>query len=722
MLEKCEKVCVIGAGTMGSGIAAHLANIGFSVSLLDLTLDSATSAFTRSRSLKPPHFYIDGTANTIQLGAIEENSALIAEADWVCEAIVEKPEAKQALFAQIDPLLREDALISTNTSGLEISRLAEGRSASFRQKFLGTHFFNPPRYLKLLELIPTPETAPEVIQATTRFLEHKVARRVVLAKDTPGFIANRFGMWSMFFAIHIAEKLGLSVEEVDAITGPFIGRPRSGSFRLNDLVGLDIMEDIATNLRERCPDDPETKRLANPESMDYLIEKGWIGGKVGQGYYRKEGKEFVSFDLKTHAYRERQEPQLDSIAALGKLPFADRLRAAIELRDPVGEYLREYLLPTLRYANQIKEEVSHSVQDFDRVMQWGFGWEHGPFAIIDALGAEKVGIESPKFYEGTEILGFDQQRFHRKAEPDFRALADYHVIETHKTFRVRDLGDGVHGLGLTTKLGVVSPLVVDELTSYLETGKSQRIVFSSEAPSFSVGFDLKFFLEGLERQDFAAIEASIYKFQQLGRLIGQIPSVAAVFGYCLGGGYEIALSCSHIVAAPETQIGLPESRVGLVPGGGGTPLMRLRSQSSAKHMGEMVKNLTLGTVSTCADEARNYGFLQDSDITCYHPDRLIFTAQELALTCKPRQEKEWSGASGPLTSIADSLIEPLRAQGQLSPYDLQISRKLMAIFAKSTSFEDALIRERQAFLELMNEGLTQARIKHMVETNRPLRN
>jgi 3-hydroxyacyl-CoA dehydrogenase len=302
---------------MGSGIAAHMANLGFSVTLLDLTEDSVRGAFDRAKRARPPHFYVPETAESVRLGSIGRNLEWAGEADWVCEAIVEKLDAKRQLFQMLEPLLREDAFVSTNTSGLEISILSEGRSDSFRRRFLGTHFFNPPRYLKLLELIPTPETDASVVRAMTGFLEEGAARRVVVAKDTPGFIANRFGMWSMFHATHVAERLGLTIEQVDLITGPFLGRPRSGSFRLNDLVGIDIMEDIARNLVSRCPDDPHTKELEPPRSLAFLLEKGWIGEKAGQGYYRREGRELMSLDLVTLAYSRPGEEAAARAVARG---------------------------------------------------------------------------------------------------------------------------------------------------------------------------------------------------------------------------------------------------------------------------------------------------------------------------------------------------------------------------------------------------------------------
>jgi len=717
MLENCRRVCVIGAGTMGSGIAAHLANLGFEVTLLDMTPASTRAAFDRAIHQRPPHFYVPGTAQTIRLGSIAENLEWVGEADWVCEAIIERLDAKRALYQQIEPLIGPDALISTNTSGLQIDLLIEGRSDSFKRRFLGTHFFNPPRYLKLLELIPTPDTDPAVVADATRFLERDVARRVVLAKDTPGFIANRFGMWSMIYAVHVAEKLGLTVEQVDMITGPFLGRPRSGSFRLNDLVGIDIMADIARNLIERCPDDPHIKHLETPASMAFLLEKGWIGNKVGQGYYRKEGREFVSLDLRTHAYRERQEPELPGLVAIERLPLAERLPAALELRDEAGEFLREYLPPALRYADYLKEEISHSVQDFDRVMQWGFGWEAGPFAMSDMVKSS-----SPAFYEGKTMRSFSGEMVPQRAEPEYRAIADYPLIDQHEGFNVRDLGDGVVSVGMTTKMGVISPALVRSLGAFLQAGTAGRIVYTSEARVFSAGFDLRFFVDAAQEGRFDEIDAAIAEFQQLGQLFRKIPSVGAVFGYCLGGGFEMAASCTRIIASAETQIGLPEAKVGLLPGGGGTPLMRLRTQENAKRLVEGVKTVTLGSVTTCADEARLLGYLRREDVTAYHPDRLLQDAKELVLTLSVEPLPDWHPISGPFLGMAEQGLKDLQANGDLSDYDVQIGDKIKSVFGRATSYEDALDRERHAFVDLTKEGLTVARMRHMLETGKPLRN
>ncbi len=722
MFENPRNVCVIGAGTMGSGIAAHLANIGLNVTLLDLSGHAVREAFDRAKSARPPHFYLPGTAETIRLGSIEENLDWVREADWVCEAIIEKIDAKLMLLERVEPLLKPGSIVSTNTSGLQIALLNTGRGEAFRRVFMGTHFFNPPRYLKLLELIPTHETSPEAVAAMTKFLEDRCARRVVVAKDTPGFIANRFGMWSMIYTVHVAERLGLSAEEVDAITGPFLGRPNSGSFRLNDLVGIDIMQDIADNLLKRCPDDPYTKQLTTPRSMAFLLDKGWIGEKAGQGYYRREGKEFFALDLNTHAYRMRVEPAFESLGRLGKLPLADRLVQALELRDPVGEFLREYLLPTLRYADTLKEEISHNVEDFDRVMKWGFGWEAGPFEMIDMVGAEKIGIGTLPFYQGATMLDFNGNYVPRKEEPQFAGLSDFPVVSEHSGFKVRDMGDGVHALALTHKMGVYSPSTISAMLEYLASGKSKRIVLASEGRVFSAGFDIKFLLERIAEEDWNGIDAALKDFQALGLALRKVPSCAAVFGTCLGGGFEMAASCSLIAAAAETQIGLPEARVGVMPGGGGIPIMRTRMQESAKSLVECAKLVTTGTVVRNADEARKKGFLRREDVTVYHPDRLYSEAKRHALTAVPQGTPEWKPVVGPLLGMIEHMQEELTKAGEMTQHDGTIGDKIKAAIAKSNSFEDALDRERQGFIELVKDGLSQARLRYMVESGKQLRN
>lgn len=713
-------VCVIGAGTMGSGIAAHLANLGFRVHLLDLTEESVRAGLDRAARAKPPHFFLPETAQRIELGTIAEMRERVRESDWVCEAIVEKLDEKRRLFAALEEHLRPDAMISTNTSGLQISLLAEGRSESFRRRFLGTHFFNPPRYLKLLELIPTPETDPEVAARVTDFLEDEVARRVVVAKDTPGFIANRFGMWAMIHAIHIAEKLGLSIEQVDAITGPFLGRPRSASFRLNDIVGIDIMQDIAQNLFERCPDDPQRNWLKAPHSMEVLLERGWIGEKSGQGYYRREGKDFLALDLKTLAYRDKQEVKFESLDSLAKLPLGERVHAALDLRDEAGEFLREHLVPVLRYADSVKAEISHCVQDFDRVMRWGFGWEMGPFEMIDAIGPEKLGIADGPFFRGQEMKDFSGTWVSKRLEPKFRRLDNYPLVAKHEHFETRDLGNGVIALATTTKMGVFSPAAVREISTYL-LQEQRPLVLTSVGKHFSAGFDLKFLLEMARDEKWDEILASLRELQELGELLSRRRACAAVFGYTLGGGYEMAMACPIVAAHVDAMIALPESRVGVIPGGGGTARMRVRHQEHAKSLVNAARTLILGSMSTSADDARRLGLLRASDVTVYHPDKLITRARELALTAEPTA-MEWRPVEGPVSGMLDQEFADLRRREEITDHDLRIGHMIKIVFAKDTEWKLALEHERQEFIALLQDGLTIARIEHMLETGKPLRN
>lgn len=714
------KVCVIGAGTMGSGIAAHLANLGFQVSLLDLTPESTREAFERARKARPPHFYTPNIAETIRLGNIQENLDWVRDSDWVCEAIIEKMDAKRALFSQVESLLSPDSMVSTNTSGLQISLLTEGRSSEFRRRFMGTHFFNPPRYLKLLELIPTPDTDRDEISRLTGFLEHDVARRVVLAKDTPGFIANRFGMWAMIHAIHTAEKLHLSVEQVDAITGPFLGRPKSASFRLNDIVGLDIMADIAGNLFERCPNDPHRDNLSTPKSMATLLDRGWIGDKAGQGYYRREGKELLVFDLQTLAYRNRREVDFPSLEAATKKPLGQRVREVLDQRDEAGEFLNNHLIPVLQYANYLKEEISHNVLDFDRVMKWGFGWELGPFEMIDAIGPDRLAIEGGAFYRDGAMRSFSGAYEPLPQEPQYRTISDFPVLESHANFNIRDLGDGVKGIAISTKMGVITPALVTELRGYLEANDG-RYVLTSEAKTFSVGYDLKFLLENGLPDQFQAVEDGLRELQELADLMATRRIVSAVFGHCFGAGFELAGACAALVAHPEAQIGLPEAKVGLLPGGSGTAQMRLRSQGDAKRMAEMVLQLNLGTTSSNAADAQRMGYLRATDVICYHPDQLLQTAKEIARTIEPLARPSWSESVGPVAGMIDQTLEDFRAKGELTDYDLTIGSQLKAVF-KASSYQEALAKERQEFEELLTHALTHARIKHTLETGKPLRN
>lgn len=706
---------------MGSGIAAHLANLGFEVDLLDINREATEEAWNRAKKSKPAHLYAPSYAEAVRLGGIDTDLDRVADADWVCEAIIENLDAKRDLYRRIIPMLKPEAKISSNTSSLPLSLLADGMPESFRRKFVGTHFFNPPRYLKLLELIPTDETDPAVIEDYQRFLEDHVARRVVLAKDTPGFIANRFGMWSMFHAIHTAERLHMSIEDVDAVCGPFLGRPRSAAFRLNDLVGIDVMTFIAKIMHDRCPDDPYRNTLSHPRSVDFLLEKGWIGQKAGQGYYRKEGREFLALDLQTHAYRNPNPQDFPVLKETAKLPLGERIRIALDSKDQAGEFLRLHLIPALHYATYLREEVSHNVQDFDRVMQWGFGWEMGPFQMIDAIGAEALQFDVPKFYQNGEVLASSGTYQTPTAEPQYRTIKDYPVVSAHQNFNVRDLGEGVLAVALTTKMGIVTPALCDELLTYLETA-SGPMVLTSEARAFSVGFDLTYFSEKIAASDWDAIDLGLQKLQNLSVALSKHRIVSAVSGYCLGAGWEIAAACPKMLALSEANIGLPEAKVGLLPGGAGTARFRLRHQSSAADLVQGVLTLVRGQVSGSAGEAKELGYLRPTDEIVHHPDRLLANARAAALAVEVTPLPDWNHIDGPVVGMIDRQVDEITNSGEITAHDNIIGDRIKFVFAKCNSFDEGLIKEREMFLQLCKNALSVARIHHMIETGKPLRN
>jgi len=707
---------------MGAGIAAHLANLGFKVSLADVSREQAEEGIERARSGHRPAFMTQAAAGSVDPIGLADLEAAVAGAQWICEAIIERMEPKREILARIDAAAAPDALITTNTSGLPISKLAEGRSDDFRRRFHGAHFFNPPRYLRLLELIGTDETDPAELKRSAAFFEECVARRVVPAKDRPGFIANRFGMWALFNAIHVAERLHLTVGQTDLFSGEFLGRPRSGTFGLADVIGIDIMIDIAAGLRERCPNDPQIANLEAPASLLSLWTREWLGEKTGHGYYRRQNKDAVTLDLTTMVYGAPEPAESTSVKILSGAPLQERLRHLLDAKDEAGEFARNHLVPTLRYADAIKEEVCYSVRDFDRVMRWGWGWEMGPFELIDAIGANRLGLGEGRYYEGGRYRGFDGAMHTPAAEPEFIALAEQPVIDERPTFRVRDLGDGVLAVCTTTKMGVITPQLVDELTAFLNEHRGQGLVLTSEAKAFSAGYDITVFERAIESGQFDSVQSQLSALQTLGEKLTAAGTVAAVFGHCLGAGFELALSCPTIVSAAESRIGFPEARIGLIPAGRGTVLMRLGQDRSPGRLAELAGLIAEGRVSASAPEAVHLGFLRSTDVVEFLPDRLLWRAKQVARDSGPGALPKWTSVAGPLTGMIDQALATRRAQGVLTDYDVQIGERIKAVFARSNDYADALAKERAEFVDLLTRPFTQVRIKHMRENGRPLRN
>ncbi|HLO99958.1 MAG TPA: 3-hydroxyacyl-CoA dehydrogenase family protein, partial [Fimbriimonas sp.] len=576
-----------------------------------------------------------------------------------------------------------------------------------------------------LELIDTDTTSPGLIPILTEFFEKRVGKRVVRALDTPGFIANRYGMWSMYHAVHIAEKLQLRIEDVDTITGAFLGRPRSGSFRLNDIVGIDVMESIAQNQLARCENDPFIGTLTAPRSIKHLIEQKHLGNKSGKGYYERVGKEFFALDFQTLAYRPIVDDVLKTVAAYEKLPIGERIREALNTKDEVGEFLRLYLVPALRYADYLKSEVCYSIHDFDNVMKWGFGWTHGPFELIDAIGPELILEKTHNFYEKGTQLGVHGHGYVAVPNaPEFRALTDYPVCHKHGELVFRDLGDEVQSIEYSTKMGSVSPTVVRDFLSFLDSNPSCKYVLASSAKAFSVGFDLRFFQDCIEREDWMSIIKAISELQQLGERLEKFPIVSAVHGYCLGGGFEIAMSCPRLVALSDAQIGLPEAKVGLIPGGRGAINVRLRNQLWIPALRNAIIDIAEGTIWSNAPEALAHGLLRQTDEICFHPDRLIQTAKEMVLELDVDAYKpfRWEPVGQQIVGMVDQDIQSRVTDGRFTAYDEHIAQHLKALACKSKSYDDALSTEQERFLELCKRPETKARIDHMLETSKPLRN
>ncbi len=723
-----HKVAVMGAGTMGSGIAAHLANLGFDVFLFDLTEQSVRECFERATRAKPPHFFDAESISRVTLCSIQNDLAKIAEADWVCEAIIENLDAKRSLYEKIAPHLRESAMISTNTSGLQIELLCEGRTESFRRRFLGTHFFNPPRYLKLIELIPTPHTDDACISRMTQFLEDRAGRRVVLAKDTPGFIANRYGMWALFQAIHTAEKLGYSIEMTDSITGSFLGRPNTAVFRLADLIGLDIMEDIADNLMTRCEADPRSSVLKSPSIIRSLSESGFVGNKSGHGFYKREGSDFLVYEPTTGTYRPRREETIPHLKDLLKLPISERLKSAFETRGEVGEIVRLHLAPSLAYAVELGGQISHSVEDFDRVMKWGWGWAHGPFELIDMIGWDLIaphaqGNAAPattNYYVPGLHYSFDgAAHVSNKSDERFVAVSDLSIEKETDGWAIRSAGEYGYVFEFRTKANSITPALVEGLIEWLEAHPEEPITLANDSNSFSVGFDLKFFLQAAEEKQFTEVATVLERLQHCGSLLSRSKSCALVRGFVLGGGFELAAHCNTIVVQPESTLGLPEVLVGLIPAGGGTTLMRERTAPDRNSFVNAAVNIATGQ-RYGMPEARTAHYLRSTDRALVNPDQGLHTA--LRARREPIPESDWTDANAAASGMIDQKIQELRKKSELTSYGYELAEEIRRIFVKPKSRDESLAMERESFLKLLGKPMTTDRIKHLLETGKPLHN
>ena len=763
MSRTISRAVVIGAGTMGGGIAAHFANAGIPVHLLDVTTEGVLD---RLKKHKPPMFFTPETAELVTVGHVEKDEARIAEGDWIVEAIFEDMDAKRDLVARIDRLRKPDSIVSSNTSGLPISQIAVNASDGFRKNFIGTHFFNPPRYMKLLEVIPTRDTAPEITQYVRDFAEQRLGKGVVLCKDTPNFIANRLMSIGGASLTDYALERGYTVEEVDAIAGPLIGRPKTAAFRLQDLVGLDVASAVGSNLYGLIEGDESREVLRSPrvEALRKAqMDKGRLGDKTRQGFYKKDGKSILSLDLESGEYRERLEPQIPSLAEASKIrSLPERLKFVLQQDDKAGALARHAVYHSLGYASRRVPEISDDLVSIDSAVRWGFSHDHGPFDLWDLLGVretadamEKDGVAVAPWVR--EMLASGSETFYRNGsvydpvrktyvpiekDPRQITLAEHRIVKENKGASLRDIGDGVLCLEFHTKMNTLDEdirAMLVESVDELERGDWQAMVIGNEGADFCVGANLK---GGLANPE-AAVKGMQDALMRV-RFAAK-PIVAAPFGRTLGGGVEVCLAASRIVAAGETYMGLVEVGVGLIPGAGGCKEMVRRVVSPAMkrtpgsdplpYLQNVLQVVGAAKVSGSAAEARSFGFLGDADRIVMNRDHLLSEAKLAAIElasegyAPPVNGDNCYAAGRDVLAGLKAGIYVLRQGGYMTEYDAVISGKLAHILCGSelssgqwVSEQYLLDLERDVFVKLLGEQKTIDRIQHMLKTGKPLRN
>jgi 3-hydroxyacyl-CoA dehydrogenase len=796
-----RRVAVVGAGTMGAQIAAHFANVGIPGFLLDqpptelnpeeasrgLTLAAppvrnriVTEAFNRAKALKPSPFFTAAGAGLVTLGNTADHLPWLAEADWIIEAVVERLPVKREVLATIEAHRRPGALVSSNTSGLSIAAMSEGRSEEFRAHFLGTHFFNPPRYLHLLEVIPTPATRPEVIDAVSDFGRRTLGKGIVVCKDTPYFIGNRIGCFAMSTQLLAAREEGLTIDEVDAITGPPMLRPRSATFRLNDIVGIDLTLDVGENLYAAVPDDPHRAVFEPPDWVREMVRRGWRGEKSGQGFYRRirgeSGSEILTLDLDTWEYRPRQRVRFPSLDAVREVADpAERLRTLLASGDRAARYAWTVLSSTLVYAAERAEEIADDLARIDDAMRWGWNWELGPFEQWDALGIAEVarrleaeGRPVPpvapaalaaggRFYrreEGsTAFFHFDGSWRRRDPEPGVLILRDLKgqgkTVASNPDASLVDLGDGVLCLEFHNKVNSMGPGVLEMTRRAVREVEQnwEALVIGNDGRMFSAGANLHLLLASAQEGDWEEIERTNQHFQDTLMAVKCCarPVVAAPFQQALGGGCEIVLQSARVQASAETYIGLVELGVGLIPAGGGCKEIVIRTQETCsptdphadrwRPLRAAWEMIGTAKVSTSAAEAREMGLLRDHDGISINPRRHLGDAKALALSLaragyqpyRPRSDIYVLGES----ALARFKMELhlMRRAGYISEHDQRLGTALATVLCGGDLTSPRLVTEqylldleREQFARLCGEPKTQDRIVHMLRTGKPLRN
>ena len=801
MTRRIKKVAIVGSGIMGSGIACHFANIGVEVLLLDivpkelndiekakgLTLEDkvvrnrlVNEALTTSLKSKPSPIYHQKFANRITTGNLEDDIAKIAAVDWIMEVVVERLDIKKIVFEKIEKFRTPGTLITSNTSGIPIKFMNEGRSEDFQKHFAVTHFFNPPRYLKLFEVVPGPNCTQDVTDFLMMYGDQFLGKTSVLAKDTPAFIGNRIGIFGIMSLFHVVQEMGLTIEEVDKLTGPVIGRPKSATFRTIDVVGLDTLVHTANGVKDNCPNDEMRDQFVIPDFVNTMMENKWLGSKTKQGFYKMtkdaNGKrEILSLDLNTLAYRAKKSAKFATLELTKGIDnVADRFKILVAGKDKAGEFYRKSFTAMFAYVQNRIPEISDELYRIDDGLRAGFGWEHGPFQIWDAIGVAE-GVEMMKA-EGkapaawvTEMLANGQTSFYsvkqgasyyydipaktqvKKPGQESFIILD-NIRKTNEVWKnagvvIEDIGDGILNLEFQSKMNTIGADVLTGINKAIDLAEKdfQGLVVGNQAANFSVGANIGMIFMMAVEQEYEELNYAIKYFQDtmMRMRYSSIPTISAPHGMALGGGCEISLHADKVVAAAETYMGLVEFGVGVIPGGGGSKEMAIRA-SDAFNKGDVELNilqenfLTIGMakVSTSAYEAFDLGLLQKGkDIVVVNKDRQIATAKAHAKLMaesgytQPALRKDVKVLGKQALGMFLVGTNSMKDSKYISGHDMKIANKLAYVMAGGDLSEPTQVTEqylldleREAFLSLCSERKTLERIQHMLKTGKPLRN
>jgi 3-hydroxyacyl-CoA dehydrogenase len=776
--SKIRKVVVLGAGTMGAQAAAHVLAQGLDVVLLDIASPAPdrNAAVKRGvemlKKLKPSPLQLPEQLNFLTTGNFEDDWDQLRDADWVFEAVVENLAIKQKVWGRVVEVAPKHAILSSNTSGLGIGAMSAQLPEERQRNFLGTHFFNPPRYQKLLETIPGPKTDPGVLEAMEAFCEQVLGKGVVRCKDTPDFIGNRIGCYAVALAFHTMEDLGLTQEEVDALTGEAIGRPKSATYRTCDVVGLDIVATVCGTVREHCPKDPELHIFQMPKFVQTMVEKKILGDKTGGGFYKREGKEIRSLDFKTFEYRPRQEPNIPALKqARGTL--ANRVTALLATGDKYAEFLTRVLYKTVLYAAALIPEVSDDVVSVDRALEWGYGWSDGPFRLLDALGPKNVAqwarskdLSVPAFLQ--QLLDSGREHVYETQQgvqtayltlkgvapvPERPGVLNLAAVKAQRVpFRTNpgasivDIGDGVALLEFHSKMNALG----EDIFSMLEIVNAEvpahfdALVIGNTGKAFSAGADISLILQLAKDGKWDHAHQVVRRFQKLMMDLkyGPVPVVAAPFGLTLGGGCEVALHANRMRASAETYMGLVEVGVGVVPAGGGMKELALRAYDRVAgvqgaeplpFLQRAFETIAMAKTSTSGAEAQRM-FFGPADSLSANPDRILEDAKQIALNMvklggRPRRPRSDIPVAGrPGIASLKVIVHNMRRGNFISDHDVRLATHVATVLCGGdrvpgvASEQHFLDLEREAFVSLLGTKESQDRMQHMLTTGKPLRN